>query len=223
MTSRWTALGAIALLATLAGCTAVSVAPTSPPMPKAITLTRSATLESPKGSKSAELRVVCTGTGLALTVGNEETRFAQCGTPRTMTVPVGPKLALNFDTPSGTTFTATVLFSRAAFRSDAQLTKQCHAASTALSAIVSAGNGVGEGAITQEQAEGFMARALAALQGVSTAGVVGQELGALRTWLMNNPTSDPRAVPGLGTGSGTINQLCADNESPVIIVSTYGG
>jgi hypothetical protein len=193
-------------------------------MPKAMTLTKSATLDSPKGSKSAELRVVCTGAGVALTVGNEEdSRFARCGTPRTMRVPVGPRLALNFDMQPGTTFTATVLFSRTPFRSDVKLAKQCQAASAALSAIVSADNGLGEGAITQEQAEGFMAQALAALQDASNAGVVGQELAALRTWLMNNPTSDPQAVPGLGTGSGTINQLCVDNESPVIIVSTYSG
>lgn len=216
----WTLIGAIALIGTLAGCS--TPAPTPSPTPKAITLTQSATLDSPKGSKSAELRVVCEGASVALTVGNEEDpRDIKCGTPRIMTVPVGQQLALKFDPQSGTTFTATVRFSRAAFHQDAQLATQCAAASTALSHIVTADNGLGEGAISREQAEALMGQALAALQLVSTDGVAGQQVAALRTWLTNNPTSDPRAAPGLS--SNTINELCVDNESPVIIVSGYGG
>ena len=217
---RWTAVAAILLIATLAGCAAGQLAPRPSPTP--ITLTQSARLDSPKGSKSAQLRVDCEGAGVTLTVSSEaDFRFIKCGTPRTMSVPVGRQLALEFDAQSGTTFTATVRFSQIPFRKDASLAKQCAAASTALSRVVTADNGLGEGVISQDQAEQLMAEALDGLQSVSTDGVVGQELAVLRTWLTKNPTSDPRAVPGLS--SNTINELCADNESPVVIVSGYGG
>ncbi|HEU0205073.1 MAG TPA: hypothetical protein VFQ74_00045 [Pseudolysinimonas sp.] len=138
-----------------------------------------------------------------------------------MTVPVGETLVLEFDAQAGTTFTAKVLFSHASFHADAELAKQCTAASTALSDLADASNGLAESAISQQQAEGLMAQASVALQPASSAGVVGRQLEALRAWLINNPQADPRTAPGLGTG--TITDLCVDNESPLIIVSSYGG
>lgn len=164
--------------------------------------------------------MTCAGSSLILTVNREsEPRAVSCGTDRTMTVPTGRTLALSFDAQNDTTFSATVRFSPAAFRSDTTLTSQCKAATTALSDIMTADNGLGQGAISSSQAQTLMAHAAQALEGTSTAGVAGQELAALRTWLIGNPTADPRTAPM----PATMNELCADNESPLLISSSYGG
>ena len=136
-----------------------------------------------------------------------------------MTVPAGHTLALNFDAPNGTIFSATVRFLPAAFRSDTTLTSQCTAATTALSDIVTADNGLGQGAISSVQAQTLMAQASQALEGASASGVAGHELAALRAWLTANPTADPRTAPM----PKTINELCVDNESPLQTISRYGG
>jgi hypothetical protein len=136
-----------------------------------------------------------------------------------MTVPVGPTLALTFDAAPATTFTATVRFSPSAFRSDTTLTAQCAAATTAISDILSADNGLGQGAITSSQAQTLTAQAAQALAGVSASGVAGQELATLRTWLVANPTVDPRTAPM----PSTLGELCTDNETPLLLTSSYGG
>ncbi len=157
---------------------------------------------------------------MSLTVDNEaEPRNVTCGTPRTMTVPSGQRLDLRFDPVGDTTYSATIRFSKAAFRSDTSLAAQCEALGTALSDLATADNGLQESAITLSQAQGLMAHAAQGLQGSSTSGAVGRELGALRTWLAANPTADPRTEPVPHTS----NEACVDNESPIAVVSQYGG
>ena len=136
-----------------------------------------------------------------------------------MTVPAGHTLALKFDAQNGTTLSATVRFSPSSFRSDATLTSQCTAATTALSDIVTANNGLSRGAISSLQAQTLMAQAAQALESASASGVAGHELAALRAWLTANPTADPRTAPM----PATINELCVDNESPLQTISRYGG
>lgn len=194
------AFGALVLTSVLAGCTSTSAAstpaPSTTPSPTHITAIGVTKLIAPKGARSADLTVSCAGSNLGLTVGNElQPRAILCGTDSTMIVPTGHELALDFEPSNGTTFTATVRFSPSVFHSDATLTAQCAAATQALSDLASAVNGVGEGAIDPSQAQVFTTHAAQALAHVSTAGVAGQQLAALRAWLTANPTADPKTAP----------------------------
>ena len=49
-------------------------------------------------------------------------------------------------------------------------------------------------------------------------GQLGEDLAVLRSWLLANPTADPATAP---TPNPT--QTCADNESPLVVGSLYGG
>ncbi len=212
--------GVLALVSVLAGCSSTAATSTPSRSSTPITVTGSTTLTPPKGTRSAEVKVTCHGTYLTLTVGAElEPRAVSCETDRTMTVPAGGALALSFDAQTGTTFSATVRFSPSAFRSDPTLTSQCTAATTALSDILTADNGLSQGAIDSTQAQTLTAQAAQALEGASASGVAGQELAVLRTWLTANPTADPRTAPT----PKTMNTLCVDNESPMLLTSSYGG
>ncbi len=214
------AFGALVLVSALAGCSATAAVPTPSPSSTPITVTGSTTLTPPKGTRSADVTVTCTGSRVGLTVGTEpEPRVISCASERTMTVPVGPTLALNFDSASATSFTATVRFSPSTFRSDTTLTAQCAAATTAVSDILSADNGLVQGAITSSQAQTLTAQAAQALAGVSPSGVAGKELATLRAWLIANPTAEPTTAPM----PSTLGELCTENESPLLLTSSYGG
>jgi hypothetical protein len=214
-------LGAGALL--LSGCTAA--APTPTPSATPLTISGSAatqrTLSAPAGTRSAALRLTCTGGGAVLTIGQEvEPRSVECGTPRSLTVPVADRtLALSLDPGQGGSFTATVRFSSKPFRADAGLTAQCAIASTAISDVISADNGLTTGALDADGAHALMAQAEATLNNASFDGAAGGELSTLRTWLDAHPEGDPRQAP-VGRDIG---RLCADNESPLLLQSAYGG
>jgi hypothetical protein len=185
-----------------------------------ITIAGSTALTTPAGAKSAHLRVACAGSAVILTVDSESAyRSIDCKAVRDMVVPVGPMLRLDFEPQSSTTFTATVRFSSQAFHRDVVLAQQCAAATTALSDLLSADNGLANGAIDQSQAQALMTQASAALMAAPAAGPASDDLAPLRSWLAGNPSGDPRAAPM----PVTISELCADNESPMYLSSSYGG
>jgi hypothetical protein len=216
-------LGAALLLA---GCTSTagSAMPTATPRSSQIAIHSSSTvhreLTPPPGARSARIRLSCTGSRISLTFGGDlQDRGTTCDAPRTFTMPVSGDLDLDLEPGPGTSFTTTVTFSHAAFRADPVLAKQCALASTAESDIVSAGNGLATGRLSTEAAQALLQQARATIEGGPFDGEAGGELSTLRTWIDANPGADPRQAP-LGSHLG---RLCADNATPVVVMSAYGG
>jgi len=216
MRIRIALVGVLALL--LAGCTAATGSPSPSPTP--VVLHHSATLTPPKGARSADIRVVCAGPGVELTVDADPApRTIGCTAPRNMTVALGPRLALTFGAEDGATFTATVRYSPKVWKPDAALGRQCWIASTAYSDVASAQNGLAGGQLDIDGADALVRQAEATVSSGPFDGPAGEDLAALRTWIDAHPGGDPRAVP-LPTH---ILRLCEDNTTPVIVATAYGG
>jgi hypothetical protein len=216
-------LGAALLLA---GCTSTArvVMPTARPRSSQVAIHSSSTvhreLTPPPGARSARIRLSCTGSRISLTFGGDlQDRGTTCDALRTFTMPVSGDLDLDLEPGPATSFTTTVTFSHAAFHANPVLTKQCALASTAESDIISAGNGLAAGRLGTDGARALMQQARATIEAGPFDGEAGRELSALRTWIDANPGADPRQAP-LGSHLG---RLCADNATPVVVTSAYGG
>jgi hypothetical protein len=212
------------LLVALAGCTAAAAPKPTPSSPTTIALEGTAagqrTVRVPAGSGSATISIGCEGSFLSVTVDQEQnSRLAHCDAEREVTVPLhGESLALQIDGYGMARYTLVVRFSRAPFRSDPTTTAQCRAAGNALSDITSAMNGVRLGQLDAAGARQLMLHAAAQLQGVPTDGQLGDDLYDLCSRILANPGADPNGLLPLNP-----TQACADNESPIAVLSQYGG
>jgi hypothetical protein len=222
--ARVVAIVAMGLL--LAGCaaTAAPADPTPTPSPAAVVIHDSnqvrRTVSPPAGTRSVHVEVTCTGDAVSLMFGGDmQDRGTTCGTTHDFSMPYAGDLDVQLDPIPDATFTVTVTFSRTAFTSDPTVTTQCSLASNAMSLLISADNGRLRGQLDASGVHALMAQARAELESGPFDGEIGSELSTLRTWLDANPQGDPTHAP-LGAH---ISQLCADNATPAIVHSAYGG
>jgi hypothetical protein len=225
MRARVVAIVGMALL--LAGCSAtVAAAPsaTPTPSPTSVVIHDSnpvrRTVTPPADARSVRIEVTCTGGAVSLMFGGDmQDRGTTCDATHDFSMPSAGDLDVQLDPYPDATFTVTMTFSRAAFTSDPTATAQCSAASAATSALLSADNGQHSGQLDSGAVHALMTQARSDIEDGPFEGEIGGEMSTLRTWLDANPEGDPTHAP-LGAH---ISQLCADNGSPMILHSAYGG
>jgi hypothetical protein len=108
---------------------------------------------------------------------------------------------------------------------DTRVTRQCAEIGDAYSDITSAENGYPDD-IDEGGWDALIASAATTLESVDQSGAVGAQVNAMLTWWASAPPPGPSVDPAAARQAEAFriaNQLCRENGSPLVLVSTYGG
>ncbi len=237
----------VAVVIALSGCAATSSTPQPMPDPVASTVAGTVitwpvadlagkgptekTFEVPPGAKSMQVVFTCTAGVFAIATNSRmsDNHSGPCGGTRTyrVSLPKGSQLRLSIMVPAATTFTLSTDFTSDLAGPDAAIAAACTTVSSADAIIQGAEAAYKSNTVSRAGWQMAMTQAGDELKALSTTatGVIGQQLPSLVQWV-TGPAVTPANLlsqQSFVAANTAIDQVCADNGTPVAIHSSAGG